>query len=303
MNFLGIDLGGTSVKYSLINSEGQMSQENSFLTASSDAMELLQKIITIAQEYKDKYDIQGIGISCPGVIHPFEGRALWANLNMPKGWHEVVIKNHLEGSLGLPLIVDNDVNCAAMGEKWLGAGKDYHTFICIAMGTGIGSGIVINDKLYYGAGFQAGEIGYIRANKGTTMFWEKEASTLALVRRIQEMCRIDRALPEEQIEVIDGKWIFEQYGKNPRVSAVLEDWADHLAGGIADAVCILNPQAVILGGGVSAQEQKLLDLLVPRVKAYLPVGFKSDVVIAKTGNKAGQLGAIKRLLDEYAFGE
>ncbi|MGL5955673.1 MAG: ROK family protein [Brevinema sp.] len=298
MNFLGIDLGGTSVKYSLISSEGQMSQENSFPTASKDAAELLQKIITVAQEYKDKYDIKGVGISCPGVIHPFEGRALWASLNMPKGWHEVVIKDHLEGSLGLPLIVDNDVNCAAMGEKWLGAGQDYHTFICIAMGTGIGSGIVINDKLYYGAGFQAGEIGYIRANKGTTMFWEKEASTLALVRRVQDMLRIARSLPEDQIDNVDGKWIFDQYGIDERVSAVLEDWADKLAGGIADAVCILNPQAAILGGGVSAQEKVLLDLLIPRVKALLPVGFLADIVIAKTGNNAGQLGAIKRLLDE-----
>ena len=79
---------------------------------------------------------------------------------------------------------------------------------------------------------------------------------------------------------------------------MLDEWADKLAGGIADAVCILNPQAVILGGGVSAQNQALLDLLLPRVRSYLPVGFKSDVIIAKTGNKAGQLGAIRRLLDE-----
>ncbi len=298
MNFLGMDLGGTSVKYSLIDSSGKMSQENSFPTASKDADELLQKLVDVAQEYKQKYDIQGIGMSCPGVIHPFEGRALWANLNMPTGWHEAKIKEHLEKIIGVSVVVDNDVNCAAMGEKWLGAGQNYSTFICIAMGTGIGSGIVINDKLYYGAGFQAGEIGYIRANKGTTVFWEKEASTLALVRRVQDAVRMERSLPEEQINAIDGKWIFEQYGKNERVSSVLDDWADKLAGGVSDAICILNPEAVILGGGVSAQEKVLLDLIVPRVRTLLPVGFHADVVVAKTGNGAGQLGAIKRLLDE-----
>lgn len=297
MNFLGIDLGGTSVKYSLINMQGEMSQKGSFLTASQNAEELLQKIIKLALQYKEQYKIKGIGISCPGVIHPFEGRALWANLNMPKGWHEVKIKDTLEQQIGIPVVVDNDVNCAALGEKWLGAGQNYHTFICIAMGTGIGSGIVINDKLYYGAGFQAGEIGYIRANKGSTMFWEKKASTIALVKRVQDMLRVARSIPEEQIEAIDGKWIFDS--SEERVCFVLNDWADALAEGIADAISILNPQAVILGGGVSAQGQALLDLITPRVRAYLPVGFFADIVIAKTGNSAGQLGAIKRLLDEF----
>ncbi len=298
MNFLGMDLGGTSVKYSLIDSNGNMSQENSFPTASTDADELLQKLVDVAQEFKQKYDIQGIGMSCPGAIHPFEGRALWANLNMPKGWHEAKIKDHLQNAIGVPVVVDNDVNCAAMGEKWLGAGQNYSNFICIAMGTGIGSGIVINDKLYYGAGFKAGEIGYIRSNKGTTVFWEREASTLALVRRVQETARMDRSLSPAEIDAIDGKWIFDNYTTNERMSSVVEDWADKLAGGVADAVCILNPQAVILGGGVSAQEKILLGLILPRVKAYLPVGFSVDVVVAKTGNGAGQLGAIKRLLDE-----
>lgn len=298
MNFLGIDMGGTSIKYSLINTGGQLSHEGNFPTASIDADELLQKIIVLAQEYKSKFDIKGIGISCPGVIHPFEGRALWANMNMPKGWHEAQIKADIAQALNLPVVVDNDVNCAAMGEKWLGAGKDYHTFICIAMGTGVGSGIVIQDKLYYGAHFQAGEVGYLHANKGTTRFWEKEVSTISLVQRIKETVILMRQYTDEQIESIDGKWIFEHYNTEPRVKSVVDDWADILAGGIADVICLLNPQAVILGGGVSAQEQMLIDLIAPRVKIIIPSGFQVNILVAKTGNNAGQLGAIKRLLDE-----
>ena len=298
MNFLGIDLGGTSVKYSLIDNNGNMSVEGSFPTASTDAAELLQKIIKIAEEYKKNHDIQGIGMACPGVIHPYEGRALWANLNMPKGWSEVIIKDTLENVLKVPVVVDNDVNCVALGEKWLGAGQDYADFICIAMGTGIGAGIVINNNLYYGASFQAGEVGYIRANKGSTMFWEKQASTLALVGRIQDTMRVANTYKEEEIQKIDGKWIFDQYKVDQQIAFVVDDWADILAGGIADVVSILNPQAVILGGGVSAQDKVLLNLIIPRVNSYLPKGFKSNVLIAKTGNKAGQLGAIRRLLDE-----
>lgn len=298
MNFLGIDMGGTTVKYSLINLEGELSYEGNFPTASKDAHELLQKIIKLAQEYKEQFQIKGIGISCPGVIHPYEGRALWANLNMPVGWHEVSIKEELEKSLNIPVIVDNDVNCAAMGEKWLGAGKDLHTFICIAMGTGIGSGIVIQDRLYYGANYQAGEVGYLHANKGTTNFWEKRASTISLVRRVQDAVRMERRYSNNEIDTIDGKWIFDHYHCNERVKFIVDDWADILAGGISDVFCVLNPQAVILGGGVSAQEQVLLDLIVPRVKAMLPCGFESNILVAKTGNNAGQLGAVKRLLDE-----
>ena len=287
MNFLGIDLGGTSVKYALIDNNGNMSVEGSFPTASTDSNELLQKIIKVAEEYKKNHNIQGIGIACPGVIHPFEGKALWANFNMPKGWHEVVVKDALENVLKIPVVVDNDVNCAALGEKWLGAGQNYHTFICIAMGTGIGSGIVINDKLYYGAGFQAGEIGYIRSNKGGTVFWEKEASTLALVRRVQDTVRIARSMPVDQIDLIDGKWIFDQYLVDERITLVLDEWADKLAGGIADAICILNPQAVILGGGVSAQNQALLDLLLPRVRSYLPEDLSLMLLSQKQETKLG----------------
>ena len=301
MNFLGIDLGGTTVKYSLVSDKGELSHSGSFLTASKDAQELLQKIAKIAQEFKKDHDIKGIGMSCPGVIHPFDGKALWANNNMPVGWHEVSIKDTLEKELSLPVVVDNDVNCVALGEKWLGAGKDYHTFICIAMGTGIGSGIIINDKIYYGAGYQAGEIGYLKANKGTSDFWERQASTISLVRRVQETVRTARSVPNDEIDNIDGVWIFERAKTDTRVASVLEDWADILAGGIADATCILNPQAVILGGGVSAQKDRLLDLLVPRVKNYLPVGFTTEIKIAQTGNDAGQLGAIKRLIDENTF--
>jgi len=296
MNFLGIDLGGTSVKYSLINEEGIISEHGNFLTKSKNADELLQKIIKVANEYKEKFNIQGVGISCPGVIHPEEGKALWANLNMPDGWHKVEIKKILEREILLPIAVDNDVNCAAIGEKWLGAGQEYDNFICIAIGTGIGSGIIINGQLYYGAGFQAGEIGYIHANKGTTIYWEKHASTLSLVQRVKDSLKSTQEYSHDTLNAIDGKWIFEQKN-NIYIKFIIEDWADHLASGIADVVSILNPQAVVLGGGISAQGEYLLELIEPRIKSYLPSGFTTNIKIATTGNDAGKLGAVRLLMD------
>lgn len=300
MNFLGIDLGGTTVKYALISLSGELSEKGDFPTESKNAEELLDKLVVLIESYKDKFGIKGVGISCPGVIDPYKGKVVWASSNMPKGWHQANIKEYLQSKTDLLVSVDNDVNCAALGEKWLGAAQTYHTFICIAMGTGIGSGIVINDKLYYGAGFQAGEIGYIRANKGATMFWERYASTLALVKRMQESLSLSRLYDQEIIEQIDGQWIFDNAETNSQVASILDDWADHLAKGIADAACILNPEAIILGGGVSAQGDNLLNLIVPKVQSYLPTGFIVDVKIATTGNDAGKIGAVKKIIDELA---
>ena len=297
MNFLAMDVGGTSVKYALVDAEGTISQEGTLPTPSKDADELLQKLITIAKAYKAQFNIAGVGLCCPGVVHPFEGRILGASFNMPKNWHCAEPKKVMESALDIPVVVENDVNSAALAELWKGAGKDLHTFICVAMGTGIGSGIVIDKKLYYGSKYMAGEIGFLHANIGATMFWERKASTIALVNRVKDSLRMMRR-PDNEIEAVDGIHIFEQAKKDPIIAAVLDDWAEDLSKGICDAGVLLNPQAVILGGGVSEQGQVLLDLVVPKVKARMAAGFNVEVLVTKTGNHAGKLGVIKRLLDE-----
>ncbi|MGL5721533.1 MAG: ROK family protein, partial [Brevinema sp.] len=163
--------------------------------------------------------------------------------------------------------------------------------------TGIGSGIIINKKLYYGAEYKAGEIGFLHANIGATMFWERKASTISLVKRVKDSLGMMRR-PEAEIEAVDGVHIFEQAKKDPIIAAVLDDWAEDLSEGICDAGVLLNPQAVILGGGVSEQGKALLDLVVPKVKARMAAGFNVEVMVTQTGNNAGKLGVIKRLLDE-----
>lgn len=298
MNFLAMDLGGTSVKYALVDERGAISNEGSLPTASKDADELIQKLIAVGKDYKKKYDIAGIGMSCPGVVHPYEGRILGASFNMPKNWFKAEPKKDIEAALSLPVVVENDVNSAALAELWLGAGRRLHTFICVAMGTGIGSGIVFDKKLYYGAGYMAGEIGFMHANIGATMFWERRASTIALVNRMKDALTMARR-PEEEIAAVDGAGIFEKAKKDRLYSAVLNDWGENLADGIADAAVLLNPQAIILGGGVSAQGKVLLNLIVPKVEARLAAGFGVQVKVTETGIHAGKLGVVKRLLDEH----
>ncbi|MGL4394793.1 MAG: ROK family protein [Brevinema sp.] len=297
MNYLGIDLGGTTVKYGLVDSLGQVSEKGDFPTKSKDADELLDKIAALIEDMKTKHHIQGVGICAPGVINPFTGTIVWAGGNMPDGWAGTEFKQILEQRTSLPISIDNDVNCAALGEKWIGAGQDIQHFICIAVGTGIGSGIVINNHLYYGGGFQAGEIGYIHANKGCTNFWEKEASTLNFVANIKKML-VENGEKEDNLDYVDGLWIFENVSKNPIVAKVFDEWMDCLARGISDAACILNPQAVILGGGISGQGDNFLNLIKPKVQSYLPNGFHVEIRIAQAGNDAGKIGAVKKLIDE-----
>lgn len=298
MNFLAMDLGGTTVKYGMSDEKGVILHEGNFFTASRDADELLHKILKLSQDFHQKYHIQGIGISCAGIAHPHTGQMLGSSFNMPKGWHKAEVKAFLNSYLDMPIVVENDVNSAALAELWLGAGRDLHTFICLAMGTGIGSGIIIDKKLYYGADFKAGEIGYIHANKGATSYWERHASTLALVSRVKKAFEMNRCTQEE-IDLIDGKYIFDLVNSDLLIKNIVDDWADILARGIADAAYILNPQAVILGGGVSGQGTVLLDLLQPKINAYCAPGFSVDIKIAELGNHAGKLGVVKLLLDEY----
>lgn len=298
MNFLAMDLGGTTVKYAMSNEKGVVLHEGNFFTASQDADELLDKILKLSQDFHQKYHIQGIGISCAGIVHPHIGQMIGSSFNMPKGWHKAEVKAYLNSRLDMPVVVENDVNSAALAELWLGAGRNLHTFICLAMGTGIGSGIIIDKKLYYGADYRAGEIGYIHANKGATSYWERHASTLALVNRVKIAFEMNRRTKEE-IDVIDGKYIFDLIHSDSLIRNIVDDWADILARGIADAAYILNPQAVILGGGISEQGSMLLELLQPKIDAYCAPGFTVNVKIAELGNHAGKLGVVKRLLDEY----
>ncbi|SFB82781.1 glucokinase [Brevinema andersonii] len=298
MNFLAMDLGGTTAKYAMSNEKGVILHEGKFFTASQNADELLDKILKLSHDFHQKYCIQGIGVSCAGIVHPHTGQMLGSSFNMPKGWHKAEVKAYLNSRLDMPVVVENDVNSAALAELWLGAGRNLHTFICLAMGTGIGSGIIIDKKLYYGANYRAGEIGYIHANKGATSYWERHASTLALVNRVKIAFEMNRRAKEE-IDVIDGKYIFDLINSDSLIKNIVDDWADILARGIADAAYILNPQAVILGGGISEQGPMLLELLQPKIDVYCAPGFTTNIKIAELGNHAGKLGVVKRLLDEY----
>ena len=172
----------------------------------------------------------------------------------------------------------------ALGENWLGAGKDLRTFVCVALGTGVGGGIVIDNKLYHGSHYCAAEIGFLRATPRLADFLEKNASTAALVKKFQ---------PKEGMPALDGEYIFEKIRVNDKYFLKLfNEWIFSIASGLSDIVYLLDPQAIVIGGGVSGSPDILLPAIKEALGVFMREGFGCEIRVTKLGNNAGMLGAV-----------
>lgn len=282
--FAAIDIGGTAIKYGIVSDSGRIVFRDKTPTdAQRGGESLMNKTLDLVRKLNEEYQISGVGISSAGVIDANNGSVLLANNNLP-GWQGMPIKTRVSEKFGLPVAVENDVNCVALGENWLGAGTDLHTFVCIALGTGVGGGIIIDNKIYRGHHYCAAEVSCLRATPGLTDFLERNAATSALVKNISK---------KEGKPNIDGEYIFNQVrrGIAEYVSA-LDAWALEVAAGLSDIVYLLDPQAIIIGGGVSGSPDILLPVLDSALKQYLRPGFGCELRVTRLGNAAGMLGAV-----------
>ena len=198
----------------------------------------------------------------------------------------------LEEDFGLPVTVANDANCMTLGEVWVGGAKGYTDVIGVTLGTGVGGGILTGGRLLEGARGLGGELGHYRTHAldgvpctcGATGCWERYAATTALVRAAKER---DPAL-------VDGRAIFAAAEAGDKtVLALLDNWTDEIAQGLAGMVHIFNPQLILIGGGVSAQQKLLIDPIAAKVKASVMPAFAEGLEIraAQLHNDAGMVGA------------
>ncbi len=289
-----LDIGGTSIKSGIFQNGFLIDIQENDTNASFGG----QYIINRAKEILKNYgDIAGIGISTAGQVDFAKGTIRYANQNIP-GYTGMRIKEIMEQEFGLPVVVENDVNSAAVGEAHYGAGIGFNEFICLTYGTGVGGAIVVNGDIYRGSTFSAGEVGAMvihpeERNAIKDMYsgcYEKYASTTALVRKAMSL----------DASLTDGRKIFQALDRCD-VKTAIDEWIEEIGYGLISLIHILNPSCVILGGGVMEQEY-----ILEKVKEYVMKNIMESyrhVFITKTslGNKAGMYGAAALLVKQLVY--
>ena len=309
INRIGIDVGGTNVKIALVNDEGKILYSNSVPTRAEMGYEytvnnIKQAIYDLLKETKlEPKDIQGIGFGFPGQVDYKAGIVRNAP-NIP-GWVEIPIAKIFEDEFHIPTRVDNDVRCAALGELNYGAGKGCENLICITVGTGIGSGLVVNGRLVRGASNAAGEIGHIKLQMnggpicgcGDTGCLEAFASGPAIVALAEDYIRGGKSTKFR--ELANGApitpYIVCEATKagDPVAQRIFTIVGEYIGIGLASVVNLLNPEKIIIGGGVADAGEYLFNPLTETLKkrAMKLAGETVKVVHAQLGNTAGVIGA------------
>ena len=287
MNILAIDIGGTMIKYGLVSFDGKILSTDKIKTEASKGLNnILNKIDNIFKRYKENNPV-GIAVSGTGQINGMIGKVIGGNPIIPN-WIGTNLVKILEEKYNLPIVLENDVNCVALGEKWIGAGKDLSNFICLTIGTGIGGGIILNNQLFRGENFVAGEFGHILIKKGE---FEQFASTTALIRLVKE--RTGKTLNGKEIFDLEKKEIVEY-------QEVISEWIENLTDGLSSIVYCFNPANMILGGGVIGQGEPLINRIKNSLFKKIGPQFKEklNIIQAKLGNNAGMIGASYLLLEK-----
>lgn len=287
MQILAIDIGGTAIKYGIVNEDFSVEQSFEVPTeAQLGGPHLMQKMLSIVGEFADSVDC--VGISTAGQVNSELGKIIFASENIPN-YTGIEIKKTIQEQFHLPVYVENDVNSAATAEAKFGAGRGYRDFLCLTYGTGVGGALWINDKIYTGDYFSAGEFGHIvthtggkKCTCGNNGCYEMYASTRALVN----------AVKEETGKELTGREIFApEHFSNVTIRAVIDNWIDEIIGGLTTLIFIFNPPCIVLGGGIM-NEDYIISEIDRRIHARPMHSFQSvQIKKAELKNQAGMLGA------------
>ena len=304
---IGIDVGGTNVKIALVSDKGKIIYSNSIPTRAEMGYEytinsMKDAVRDLLKETKTKSsDIESMGFGFPGQIDCKKGIVRLAP-NIP-GWVNVPIAEIMEKEFGIPTRVDNDVRTATLGELNYGAGVGCENLVCITVGTGIGSGLVVNGKLVRGANNAAGEIGHIKLNMqggplcgcGDRGCLEAYASGPSIVAMAEEYIRGGKSTKYRELANPDiTPYIVAVAAKegDPVAKQIFRIMGDYIGMGLTSVVNLLNPEKIIIGGGVADAGDILLDPIRETIaKRAMTIQREVEVVPAQLGNTAGVIGA------------
>lgn len=294
MKIIGIDIGGTTIKADLYDDLGtslnQFKEIETIIDYDLGTNQILNQVCDLIGEYILHYSIDGVGISTAGVVNANTGEIIYAGYTIP-GYIGVNFTSEIEKRFGLSTFVENDVNCAALGELWKGQAKDKKNVVMVTIGTGIGGSIIVNGQIVNGFNYTAGEVGYIPVGNSD---WQSKASTTALIHLYQK-----KSLKTNQT----GRTFFTDLSSGDKVAKeTFEIFVENLTKGLLTISYLLNPEILILGGGILAKK----DILLPEIQSSLAKNamdnrfLPKNVVAATLGNEAGRIGAVKNFLDRIS---
>jgi glucokinase len=308
-----VDLGGTNLRTAAVDESGRLLEKVSRpvqMLAGRDAVvaELCRSIRELAEKHQATGEFAGAGVGVPGILYVETG-TLRQSPNLP-GWEDYAVRDAIAEQLsGVPVVVDNDANVAALGENWLGAGREVPSLCLLTLGTGVGGGLVIDEKIWRGFLGMAGEVGHIFVSEngvqcgcGSTGCLETEASATAVVRKAESILAAGRSRALEaavQNETLSAHMVYEiaQAG-DAGCREIFGAFGQHLGRGIAALINTLNLPLYAIGGGVA----EAWDLFSPamfhelRKRSYIFAEGTTRVEKAQLGGDAGLYGAARLAL-------
>lgn len=306
----GVDVGGTTVKMGLFDMNANILDKWEIPSITANGGErILPDVAESIQKKLEENDIRleevaGVGIGVPGPVDAQGTVYRTANL----GWDTVFnIPEAFQSFLALPVKAGNDANVAALGEMWQGGGKGYKDLVVVTLGTGVGGGIICNGQMVTGANGAGGEIGHIHVEDKETEecgchnigCLEQYASATGIVRLAAKRLEKDNEPSVLRDRELSAKTVFDAVKFGDKVAIqIAEQFGEYLGKGLAAIACVVNPQAFVIGGGVSKAGEVLFEYLRPYYMQYAFRGCRDvEFALATLGNDAGIFGAAKLILD------
>jgi glucokinase len=306
MIYAGIDLGGTTIKGALVNEKGQILRAKSIPTGGERphrevVLDMAHLVEALAKEQGiDPAEIESIGIGSPGSIDPIGGRILFAG-NFADFRNVPMVSIMQEVLPQAKIYLENDANVAALGESMFGAGRGSKNVVMITIGTGLGGGVIINGKIFSGAYYGGAELGHQvivvdgeACTCGRKGCWEAYSSATALIRMAKEAAALHtESVMNAKIDTLNAKDVFDaEANGDTAAKEALQKYYRYLAIGLANTINVFQPEYLIIGGGPSAQGDKLLQPVMEELRQEIFGGnLVTKVVIAEMGNDAGVVGA------------
>jgi glucokinase len=295
---IGVDLGGTKLYAAIANIGGEILEEvrlDQHNTSGEESFERVCNMIAslIGSANSPDQRILGIAVGAPGVTHVRSGIVEWApSLN----WRNFPLKTRLEERFHLPTVIENDVNLAVLGEQWFGAGKGVQNMVLLSIGTGLGAGLIIDGTIYRGHDESAGEAGYLlpgihALGKQYDQFGAMESIVSGTGIAERGKARLSGQISDENLKSLNASDVFEAARKNENWALqIIAETVDYLSLVVANTATLINPELIVLGGGVSNSADLLLEPIQKRIEGVIQ--HLPRIEVSTLGAQATIMGAI-----------